>query len=148
MSTLGRVHNWDIALAEYAAALLGQPYEWGRTDCVSCWRGGQAAMRGCEPADICPEIGTWTAPAAAGRARARWLHPEADLTLVGLQRVAPTHLQSGDLLLVTGPDDEYPQAYLVIGGMVLAATPDAGVTSQPLASVLGGDVLAAGWRLP
>lgn len=140
-----RVTDWERRAAEAAYGLCGQVYRWGETDCVSCWRRIQSAMRGVE--DALPVLGSWSSPLAAGR-RLAGLDVVATLQELGASAHPAGFAQTGDLLYTPDRGESGPSFVTVVGRQVLLSEPQRRVT-MTYANLLQRHALGAqAWRLP
>lgn len=132
MTIPARIPNWDILVVDFATSVVGQPYQWGLTDCVSLWRRGQAVMRGVEDhKTLLPELGHWWSTKSAVDTWATLGGPLAALARVGAVAFPPTFAQTGDLLVIP-PDttDGHEQMYLLVSGFALVTSQADGVSFQ------------------
>lgn len=132
--------NWDVALQAWADALVGQPYAWGRTDCVSLAIAAIGVLYPHQPA-----LPGYPSKTAALRALAEdpVLIPRT-LELLGATPTTRAFAQAGDILVSPAGADEL--ALLVsLGAWALTGTPVAGVVRLPTLA-LPPETIA--WRLP
>jgi hypothetical protein len=128
------IANWDVLLAEWAAAQVGRPFVWGETDCVSLTCAGLAVVLG---RPFFPK------PAYSSEAAAKQLVPFGgrlgqQLALLG-RRVPELMAQSADVVVI--PADETAGEFcdglgLIVGTtQVIVANPEHGVRSLKLEAV-------------
>ena len=120
------VANWDRRLVEFAAVVVGQPFEWGQTDCVSLVRRGLQLMFN---EDVWKgHVGEWKTKRGAITVSGKTDYEDALLTSGGVE-VGYHYASSGDVAL--GPnEDEHgmlQMALLVPTRKVITATPEVGV---------------------
>jgi len=140
-----RARNWDAALLAWADTVLGAPYVWGRTDCVSLATTAITVMYPALAGD--PRLVLWPTKFAALRARVTQptLLPDR-LAALGAAPVPLGFLQAGDLLVPPAAAAEEEPAVLVsLGATVLSTHPDTGVGRVPARHLWPGTVP---WRLP
>lgn len=127
MTELIRVPNWDTALVEFALEVDGEPFEWGRTDCVSIVRLALSRMYGgTDPLD--GHIGSWTTKRGALRVSKNTDALDA-LKRAGFVEVAPVYATTGDVALgATADACGAPAVSIVLPmRMMLVSTPEHGV---------------------
>lgn len=124
-----RVVAWDAALIEWARSVIGEPFEWGRTDCASLARGAVLAMyEGAEPkVSVGPG---WSTEKGALRAHARTGGVSSVLRRLGAEEVEPTCAQRGDFVL--DGSREPPSVAVVVTNGVVGADPERGVFLSPM----------------
>lgn len=122
-----RVPNWDVLLFRWSVSVVGQPYEWGRTDCASLVRQAMTIVYGSDPFDVRP----WsTKRQALTRLKAVGSVEDA-LRAAGMVPVALRHAQGGDVLC-EAVSDGYGACGVVVGRVVVWATQEDGVVRVPL----------------
>lgn len=122
-----RVPNWDIALHQWAADVVGRPYVWGETDCGSLVREAHALMYGVDLFHVKPYT---------TRRQALYRHNstggvEAVLREAGAVDVPVAFAQQGDVLC-EAEGDGLPACGVVVGRSVIWATVEDGVARTPL----------------
>jgi hypothetical protein len=120
------VANWDRRLVEFVAVVVGQPFKWGETDCVSLVRRGLQLMF---DEDVWKgHVGEWKTRRGAITVSGKTDYENALLTS-GAVEVGYHYGTSGDVAL--GPqEDEHgmlQMALLVPTRKALTATPAVGV---------------------
>lgn len=127
-----RERNWDLALHELRLSLVGAPFVWGETDCVSVVRRSWELVFGGDLLEHLPHY------ASGSEARAA-LSMTGGLGMAMLDHGALTFpltfAQTGDV--VNGPEDPghgFPFVGLVVGREVLTSTMEQGVIAHPLSA--------------
>lgn len=127
-----RVRNWDVRLVEWANDLVGQEYDWGRTDCGSLVERAHRLMFGKQ---IFPGM-KYSTKREAVAIHARTGGVEGVLRKAGAVEIERNFVQQGDVFVE--PDgDGMPSCAVVIAGGLLMTSPTDGVQLVPLA--LAGD---------
>ena len=129
---MNRLRTWDVDLQTWAASLIGEPFEWGRTDCGSIAIEGQRIIYGTDVFHL-PK---WKSKAKALR------------TLIGVKGMRSAlrgcadqggrgFLQMGDIVLVKNGCDELETdgLLLVVRDYVLFTNPETGVIRIPLEAI-------------
>ena len=118
-----RPRNWDVALAQWARSVVGQPFVWGETDCVWLVR---AALRTIYGRDVLPATPSWSTLRGAKRAAAVTTIGAA-LEGVGAVVVPFVSAQAGDVLMLGRETSGFDGVGVVLDEQVLLANPDRGV---------------------
>lgn len=120
-----RVENWDTRLVELVGDVRGEPYEWGRTDCVSLARRALTEILGRDPWE---DVGSWTTKTGAVRV-AKKTEPLVALSDTGAVEVTAGFATSGDVALgATIEASGLPMmSVLVPRAKALYSTPETGV---------------------
>lgn len=137
-----RVDNWDRRLVEFAAAVVGQAFTWGRTDCASIVRRGLEAAYG---RDVWKgHVGEWKTRRGAVGVSGRTESQEA-LRASGAVEVGKHYAWSGDVALGSGVDDHglLQVALLVPTRKAMTSTPELGVLLVDKLSLAEGTTF---WR--
>lgn len=126
---MNRVRTWDVDLQAWAASLIGEPFQWGRTDCASIAIEAQRLMYG---ADVF-HLPKWKSKAKA----LRTLESAKGIRAVlrkHAQQVGRGFLQMGDIVLVKNGCDvlETDGLMLVVRDYALFTNPETGVIRVPL----------------
>jgi len=140
-----RRSNWDTALAAWAATVVGHPYTWGHTDCVTLATTAITVLYPALAGD--PRLLRWPTKFAALRAqRAQPTLLVDRLTQLGAAPVPLGFLQAGDLCVPPAAvADEEPAVLVALGATVLTTHPTTGVATFPARWLWPGTVP---WRLP
>jgi hypothetical protein len=105
----GRVANWRTALTRWAEEQPGQPFEWGRTDCVSMAR---TALSLCFGRDPIGHIPTYANAREAKRLHETWGGFLHQLDLLGAMQKGLNYAQCGDVIAFPEPEEK-------VGGMAI-----------------------------
>lgn len=132
-----RQRGWEIALAAWADDVVGKPYTWGQTDCLSLAASAILAMT--RTALALPPYRS----AATAKQQVEVVLDEhgsigGALLAQGARRIGgASWAQPGDLL-VWEPTDEwpFPEVAVVVGHKAIAADEAHGVCVQPLTVVV------------
>jgi len=120
--TLTRVPNWSVKLAGFADSVLGKPFVWGETDCVSICRGALETMYGEDI--IAPHFdGTYSTKTGAARAFSKVGSLSAIAEQAGAKEVRHNMSVDGDVMVFpkVGP---YENVATRIGGMWIISDQD------------------------
>lgn len=125
-----RVRNWDVRLVEWQGRVLGEPFEWGRTDCASLVVGALEAMY-----DELPLEGP--VPEYEGERDAVLAHKATGgvaeaLAEGGADRVDLNFARQGDVLIGLPEQGGLPGAAVVVESSYVMASEDLGVLRRPL----------------
>ena len=126
---MNRLRTWDVDLEIWASQTIGEPFAWGRTDCVSLVIKGQRIIYG---------IDVFHGPAYKSKAKAlRTLVNVKSLRSVlksYASQVGRRFLQAGDIVLVGKGCSELETdgLILVIRDYALTTSPTAGVLAIAL----------------
>jgi len=144
---MGAIRRLDCQrwLVAYVREVMGQPYQWGSTDCASLVWGAVVALYEDDARPALRPVEYTSLREAYAR------HQElggtaAELEACGARLIVPAYLHDGDI--VTAPpseEDELPAAGVVVSRGVLTSDVERGVWHAPL-SWLPED--AELWRLP
>ena len=132
MMMMHRVRTWDVDLQTWAASLIGEPFRWGTTDCVSIIIEAQRLIYG---ADVF-HLPKWKSKLKALRTLAEVKSMRAVLRKYADQ-VGRGFLQMGDIVLVKNGCDvlETDGLMLVVRDYALFTHPDKGVIRVPLEAI-------------
>jgi len=124
-----RAMTWDTNLVLYVDSIVGQPFEWGRTDCATIVREALRSMYGKDMLGI----GTWTTKTGATRMLKKIGSYNDALAGAGAHEVPIRFRQRGDVAILPGGDcDGFPGLGVVVRAGVL--TVDDVVMILPLES--------------
>ena len=129
MATLGlRQRGWEQALATWADGVVGKPYAWGETDCLSLASAAIAAMTR-TPLALPPYRSAASAKQQVECVLAEHGTIGDALVAQGARRIgAATWAQPGDLLVAEPTDDwPFPEVGIVVGRHVVVADEARGV---------------------
>lgn len=137
-----RVEHWEVKVAHFARELIGQPFEWGKTDCVCVVLQCLDVM--CNT-DIASEVlGCYATPESAYKQQQRGDGLVDILERWGAEKIGcPCLARRGDVLI--GKRDGFFAGHLVLGRHCLSSDPAAGVVLVELAEVTKVQGLTA-WR--
>ena len=138
------VENWDTRLVEYALSVVGEDFEWGRTDCATITREALTLVFGEDPWD--GHARRWTTKVGAVRAgRAATILDV--LRGSGAIQVGEHFGTSGDVALGChfGAHGLPMLSILLPGRKVLTSTPESGVVILDKLDMDQGTVF---WRYP
>lgn len=129
-----------MALVNWAATVLGQPFRWGQTDCASLVRGACAVMYG---EDLFPDVPCYTTQGEAMRALALTGGVRQRLRLMGATVHDLTFARAGDIVLGPGHVGEPTEsAFVVLGKTMLVTNLGMMVDLAPVrAAMPGADVM-------
>ncbi len=121
MDNMTRVPNWHVALGKLATDLIGQPFVWGETDCVSIFRKALVAMYGQDIAAPYIDV-TYTTKAGATRAFNKIGNYASILEKIGAKEIAPHNARDGDIAVFM-PEGKYENVMTMMGGAWVLADP-------------------------
>ncbi len=136
------VENWDSRLVELAREVVGEPFEWGVTDCASLVRRALKVMYG---RDVWKgHVGEWKTLRGAVGVNGRTDRQEA-LRSSGAVEVAKSYAWSGDVALGASEDDHgmLQVAVLLPTRKAMTSTPRDGVVIVDKLSLAEGTTF---WR--
>lgn len=121
---MDRVVNWSVSLAELANDIVGAPFEWGRTDCVSVARSALVAIFGEDP--LVPHINvTYTTKIGAARAFKK-IGSMTDIVLAaGAKEIASNLAGDGDFMIFPS-EGNYENVATRMGSMWIMADEELG----------------------
>lgn len=122
-----RVPNWDVALLQWAASVIGRPYRWGETDCGTLVREAHRLMYG---EDLVPQVKPYRTKRQALNRHTSTGGVRSLLLELGAHDVPIALAQSGDVLCE--PGDAFGACGMVVGRDVIWATVEDGVVRVPL----------------
>lgn len=127
-----RVRTWDVDLQTWAGSLIGEPFQWGTTDCVSIVIEAQRIIYG---ADVF-QLPKWKSKAKALRTLVEVKSFRAVLRRYA-NPVGRGFLQMGDIVLVKNGCDVLGTdgLMLVVRDYALFTHPDEGVIRVPLEAI-------------
>ena len=143
--TIERVRNWDHAIVEAVRPTLGQPFEWGVTDCGTLARLLLGSLYG--DAVATEVLGSpWRTEAGALRRWKKLGGVQGVLDRLGAEKVHASYASAGDLAVIPGEDEgSLPQLGIVMGPKVAVSNRDVGVHAAHVTALPDG---AQFWRLP
>lgn len=136
---LTRVPDWDVRLAACIEAARGQPFEWGRHDCLTWAFDVRAAITG-QPSLADLWRGRYRTERGALRLIRRFGHADLIAGLraeLGEPLVSPLMARRGDITITRDP---FPVVAIVVGAVATAPGPD-GPSTFPLRTA------ALAWRV-
>ncbi len=138
---MNRLRTWDVDLQEWAASLVGEPFRWGVTDCVSIVIKAQRIIYGVDVFHL-PK---WKSKIKALRTLAGVKSMRSVLRQCADQ-VGRGFLQMGDIVLVKNGCDELGTdgLMLVVRDYLLLTSPETGVVRIPLEAI---PTKATCWRV-
>jgi hypothetical protein len=120
---MDRIPNWPVALGNLARELIGQPFVWGETDCVSIVRKATIAMYGEDIAKPYIDV-TYKTKIGAVRAFKKIGTIGNIIEKVGCREV-PLHLtRDGDFLLFEPNGEQYENMATRMGSRWILAVPE------------------------
>ena len=122
MVPLRRVRNWNVALADWAQAQIGQPFAWGETDCGTLVRKGLELVFG-QP--VLEGVPAYSSETEAALAMQELGSAGAYFERLGLELVDAPRGRSSDIVVRPGRDDNIPRLGLLV-------SPTAVLTSDPV----------------
>lgn len=126
---MNRTETWEVDLVAWADSVRGQPFVWGKTDCVSLAREALRAVFGEDPA---PGLAYGSLREAVAVIEERGL--EERLRDAGLVLVegGPNFAQNADLVVGTDPDTPaFPAVAIHVAGRWVVTSPERGVEVGP-----------------
>ena len=117
-----RVPNWSVKLAGFADSVLGKPFVWGETDCVSICRGALETMY--DEDIIAPHFdATYSTKIGAARVFGKIGSMATVAEQAGAREVRPDMSVDGDVMLFPRVGS-YENVATRIGGMWIVSDPD------------------------
>ena len=113
--------NWHVNLGELANDLIGEPFEWGKTDCVSIARAALVAQFGEDPCVPYVNV-TYTTKTGATRAFNKIGNYASILEKIGAREIAPHNVRDGDIA-VFKPERGYENVMTMMGGSWILSDP-------------------------
>lgn len=125
-----RRRTWENRLVAWEREVLGEPFEWGRTDCVSLARGALEAMYEDPPV---PTLGPdYETADGARRAHVETDGPEAVLRAGGAEEVGLGFARDGDMLIGVEEAGGIEGVAVVVESYYVVASEEEGVLRRPL----------------
>jgi hypothetical protein len=135
--SFAKVRNWDRELVEWAGAVVGEPFVWGRTDCASLVRRAHQLML---DYDVFADIPTYDSEIGAARAKIEHGGVTEAMEARGATRFPITMARAGDIVITqrVEPEDITLSCFILISGEhALATNPGQAVELVPVPLLWG-----------
>ena len=119
---MNRIRDWTVALGELAREVIGAPFEWGETDCVSVFRRALVAMYGKDIAAPYIDV-TYTTKVGATRAFNKVGGYEDTLLKMGAKEVPPHLTRDGDVMVFPKGEGNFENVMTKMGGAWIMSDP-------------------------
>jgi len=138
MITKARVLNWDGRLVAWAKEMVGRPFVWGETDCITL---AIEAIEIIHPGQIKFDLPFWDSKKTAIVAIKKINGFSAYMEKHGAVKIESELLARAGDLLVAPSVDSIEGCQVVIGGKIISSRPDEGVHIRNLYPVQVGSVV-------